>query len=119
MRTRLLITIAMLAVLAAGTYWAYEAAQLYVLRAGRAGSLTYDLLFDTAVLAIPVALLFGVFLGTLSYRKNQARIIDGKIERHDEWMFIQHWSNALGIMILIVTGFVLGFLFFPRTDYIG
>ena len=62
MKTRLPIVIALLAVLAACTYWAYESAQLYVFRPGLAGSLTYDLLFDIAVLAIPVAALVGVFL---------------------------------------------------------
>ncbi len=114
MKTRIPMTIALLAIMAASTYWAFEASQLYVLRAGRAGSITYNLLFDTAVLAIPVALLVGVFFGSLSYRKAHAKIVDGKIERHDELMYIQHWSNAVGIMMLIITGFALGFLFFPR-----
>ncbi|WP_342433643.1 cytochrome b/b6 domain-containing protein [Neobacillus sp. FSL H8-0543] len=104
-----------MAVLIVCTYWAYESAQLYVFQAGRAGILTNNLLFDTALLAIPVAALLGVFLGTLRYRKEQAMFIEGKIERHDELMFLQHWSNAIGIIILIITGFVLGFLFIPRT----
>jgi formate dehydrogenase subunit gamma len=115
MRTRLPIAIALLAVLAAFTYWAFGTSQLYVLRGGRAGTLTYDLLFDSSVLAIPLAALMGVFLGSFSYKKKQDKIINGKIERHDELMFIQHWSNALGIVILIITGFVLGFLFIPRS----
>ncbi|MEH7248433.1 cytochrome b/b6 domain-containing protein [Neobacillus niacini] len=115
MRTRLPITITLLAVLIICTYWAYDSAQLYVFQAGRAGILTNNLLFDTAVLAIPVAAFLGVFLGTLRYRKEQVKVIEGKIERHDELMFLQHWSNAIGIIILIITGFVLGFLFIPRT----
>jgi formate dehydrogenase subunit gamma len=114
-RTRLPITIALLAILAAFTYWAFEAAKIYVLRAGGAGTLTYDLLFDTSVLALPIALLLGVSLGSLSYKKSADKIINGKIERHDEVMFLQHWSNAIGFIILIVTGFLLGFLFIPRT----
>ena len=102
MRTRLPIVIALLALLAAFTYWAYDASQLYVLRAGRAGMNTYNLLFDTAVVALPLAALLGILLGTLNYSKVSDRIIDGKVERHDEFMFIQHWSNALGIVLLIM-----------------
>ena len=115
MRTRLPITIALLAVLAAFAYWAYDASQLYVLRAGNAGTLTYNLLFDTAALAIPVAALIGIFLGAFKYHKDQEKFINGKIERHDEFMFIQHWSNALGFVVLIITGIGLGTLFIPRT----
>mgnify|MGYP000916628472 CR=1 FL=1 len=115
MRTRLTIALALLAVLAAGTYWAFESAQLYVFRAGLSGSLKYNLLFDRAVLAIPVAALLGISLGAFKYAQDQTKIVDGKIERHDEIMFFQHWSNALGIIILIITGFVLGTLFIPRT----
>ncbi|MDF2903254.1 MAG: formate dehydrogenase, gamma subunit [Bacillus sp. (in: firmicutes)] len=115
MRTRLPIAIALLAVLGACTYWAYDSAQLYVLRAGRAGSLTYDMLFDTAVVAFPLAAAFGIFLGTFKYYKTPDQILNGKVERHDELMFIQHWSNALGIVILIITGFGLGTLFIPRS----
>lgn len=115
MRTRFPIVVALLAVLAAGTYWAYEAARLYVFSPGLAGSLKYNLLFNTAVLAIPVAVLLGVFLGTLVYKKNREQFINGKIERHDELFFIQHWSQALGTVILLITGFGLGTLFVPRT----
>ena len=115
MKTRLPIAIALLAVLAAGTSWAFGSAQLYVLRAGLAGSLKYHLLFDTAVLAIPVAALLGVFLGTFEDDKGHTKIINGKIERHDELMFFQHWSHAIGTVILIITGLGLGTLFIPRT----
>jgi formate dehydrogenase subunit gamma len=114
-RTRLPIALALLTLLAAGTYWAYEAARLYVFRPGLAGWQRYNLLFDTALQAIPVAILFGIFLGALNYRKNNAQIINGKIERHDEWFFIQHWSQALGAVLLLITGFGLGTLFVPRT----
>lgn len=116
MRTRLPIAIAFLAILAAATSWAYRSAQLYVVRAGVAGSLKYHLLFNTKTLAIPVALLLGVFLGTLVHDQgNKTKIVNGKIERHTELMFIQHWSHAIGTVILIVTGIGLGTLFVPRT----
>lgn len=116
MRTRLPIAIALIAVIAALTTWAYQSAQLYVLRAGVAGSLKYDLLFNKAVLALPVAALIGVFLGTFENKdENKTKIVNGKIERHSELMFIQHWSHAIGTVILIITGIGLGTLFIPRT----
>lgn len=117
MKTRLPIAIALLAVIVALTNWAYQSAQLYVLRAGLAGSLKYELLFNTAVLAIPVAALLGVFLGSLEDKEEDrsTKIVAGKVERHSELMFIQHWSHAIGTVILIVTGIGLGTLFIPRT----
>lgn len=115
MRTRLPIAIGLVAVLAALTYWAFDASQLYVVRGGRAGTLTYNLLFDTMVAALPGVALLGIFLGTFKYYKAPDRIINGKVERHDELMFTQHWSNALGIVLLLITGFILGTLFIPRT----
>lgn len=30
------------------------------------------------------------------------------------YFFLQHWTNALGIVVLIITGFALGTLFIPR-----
>ncbi|WP_066310220.1 formate dehydrogenase subunit gamma [Bacillus sp. FJAT-29814] len=115
MRTRLPIAIALLAILGVFTYWALDASQLYVLRGGRAGSLTYNLLFDSMMAAIPASALLGILLGTFKYSKEPDRITNGKVERHDEFMFLQHWSNALGIVILLITGFLLGTLFIPRT----
>lgn len=104
----------MLAVLTVCTYWAYESAQLYVYRQGVAGSLKYDLLFNTAALAIPVAALLGVFFGLAEHNKTHDKIINGKIERHSELMFVQHWTHAVGTVILIITGIGLGTLFIPR-----
>lgn len=105
----------MFAVLAALSYWAYESSQLFVLRPGEAGTETYTLLFDTAIIGIPVALLIGIFLGTLNYRKKKDRFINGQVERHDEIFFIQHWTNAIGFVICIISGLVLGTLFIPRS----
>lgn len=96
MRKRFPIAIALLAVLAALTSWAYQSAQLYVVRAGIAGSEKYHLLFNTSTLAIPTALLLGVFLGTLRYPEDNTKIENGKVERHSELMFIQHWPHAIG-----------------------
>lgn len=115
MRKRFPIAVALLAVLAALTSWAYQSAQLYVVRAGLDGSEKYHLLFNTATLAIPVALLLGVFLGTLGNHEENTKIVDGKIERHSELMFIQHWPHAIGTVILIITGMKLGTLFIPRS----
>lgn len=116
MRTRLPLAFALLIIFIVLTAWAYQSAQLYVLRAGIAGSLKYQLLFNTKTMAVPVALLLGIFLGTMvSDSQETTQIVNGKIERHTELMFIQHWSHALGTVILIVSGLALGTLFIPRS----
>lgn len=114
MKTRLPMGIAILMVFGAALYFAYDAAQLYVFRAGNGDSSTYNLLFDSAIVLLPISLFLGIFLGALNYKHKQTRIIDGKIERHDELFFLQHWTNALGVVTLIITGFALGTLFIPR-----
>lgn len=123
LRTRLPIVIALLAIFGVLTYWAYDAAQLYVFQEGWSGSSKNDLLFGTAVLAIPISSLLGILLGSLKYNKSKDKVVNGKIERHDELMFLQHWSNALGVVVLIITGISLGTLFIPRlitgTENIG
>lgn len=114
MKTRLPIGIAILIAFGVSAYFAYQASQLYVFRAGNGDSGTYNLLFDSAALLLPIALCLGIFLGTLNYKVKKERFINGKVERHDELFFTQHWTNALGIVTLIITGFALGTLFIPR-----
>ncbi len=116
MKTRLPIAIAVLVILAACTNWAYSSSQLSVTRVGFGGSFTYNLLFDSAVLALPLAAFVGVFLGTLGNGDDgDTPIVNGKVERHSELMFFQHWTHAIGTVTLIVTGLGLGTLFVPRT----
>ncbi len=114
MLARLLIVLTTLIGLAFGTYWAYEASRFYVFQSGFTGSSTYNLLFESAVWAIPIAILFGILLGSFAKRKVVPSIKNGKVLRHDETMFFQHWANAFATLILIGTGIALGFLIFPR-----
>lgn len=115
MKTRLSIATGLLAILAAGTFWAFNSAQLYVIRAGIAGSLKYNMLFNSAIWLIPVAASLGVYFGTIEHDEEKTKIVNGKIERHNEQMFFQHWSHTLGTLTLIITGLGLGTLFIPRT----
>lgn len=114
MKTRLPIGIAIFIAFGVSIYFAYEASQLFVFRAGNGDSSTYNLLFDSAVALLPVTLCLGIFLGTLNYKEKKERIIDGIVERLSELFFTQHWTNALGILTLIITEVALGTLFIPR-----
>lgn len=105
--------IGLLAILAAGTYIAYEASQLYIYRAAFAGSYKYNLLFTNYAWLVPMAVFLGVFVGASSKEK-KAELVDGKILRHDENAFMVHWSHALSTLALLGTGVYLGFLFIPR-----
>ena len=62
-----------------------------------------------------VSAITGIILGVLRIRfKRETVIEDGKITRHGIGAFIEHWLTALGIFLLIISGFIMGFLFFPH-----
>ena len=46
--------------------------------------------------------------------KNKPGIAIGQVTRHVGGAFFKHWGTALGIFTLIVSGILLGFLFFPH-----
>jgi cytochrome b561 len=57
----------------------------------------------------------GIILGALTrIFKGKTVIENGKVSRHGIGAFIQHWLTALGIFLLIISGFIIGFLFFPN-----
>jgi len=115
MLARLFIAIGVFIGLGFGAYWAYDASRLYVFQAGYTGSYTYNLLFESAVWAIPVAILLGILIGSFAKDGHESYIdAQGKVLRHDETMFFQHWSHALATLLLIGTGISLGVLMFPR-----
>lgn len=118
MKKRLLITAGIITLFLLGIYWAYDASQLYVFRAESSSSYTYNLLFDSvSVIAIPIAILIGIFFGSLKSNKGTTKLANGKILRHDEETFIKHWSHVLGTLVLLITGIMLGALFIPRSVY--
>jgi len=111
---RLYAILGLLIVGLGGAYVAYVASRLVpVDTAGT--SHTYTLLFTSAWWMIPIAALFGVFLGAYrEHRRPKPEIVDGKILRHDDVMFLEHWSVALSALFLAATGILLGFFFIPR-----
>jgi formate dehydrogenase gamma subunit len=57
----------------------------------------------------------GIILGIVRSRfKDESRIENGEISRHGIDAFIEHWMTGLGILLLIISGFMIGFLFFPH-----
>lgn len=79
------------------------------------------LLFEPVSWIIPLAAFLGILIRALSKNAKPSEAgppalkrEGGKIVRHDEHMFFTHWSHAISVAILAVTGIVLGFLFLPR-----
>lgn len=67
-----------------------------------------DLLFDRA----PWVILFAAFLGILvgaALRNRKPRITNGKVLRHDWAASLYHWTFALSGVMLLLTGFFMGF----------
>ncbi|HAS28485.1 MAG TPA: hypothetical protein DCR59_04945 [Dehalococcoidia bacterium] len=63
---------------------------------------------------LAVSTIAGIILGLLNVRfKSKTVVEDGEISRHGIGAFIQHWLTGLGIFLLIISGFIMGFLFFP------
>ena len=78
-------------------------------------SYTYFLLFEPAGWLIPLSALLGIFFRASWQNLNgDPELADGKILRHDEHMFLAHWSHALSVLILLASGLVKGPLFLPR-----
>mgnify|MGYP001441243658 CR=1 FL=1 len=78
-------------------------------------SYAYYLLFRPSAWIIPLAAFLGILARALSRRpESELKSHEGRIIRHDEHMFFAHWSHALSVVILAVSGIVLGFLSVPR-----
>ena len=114
---RTLIGAALLVAGGFGFVFSRDASQLYSWRAGGVGSLTYDILFESSPYLIVVALGLGIMFGGLAAlaRDDTGRISGGMVKRHNAFgTFLEHWMAAFGMVILIVSGVLLGFLFVPR-----
>lgn len=62
-----------------------------------------------------VSVTVGIILGGIRAKfKKKATFENGKISRHGIGAFIEHWLTAVGIFLLIISGFIIGFLFFPN-----
>ncbi|MGV8084418.1 MAG: cytochrome b/b6 domain-containing protein [Coriobacteriia bacterium] len=64
-----------------------------------------------------VVLLLAAFLGLLTAgftRRQQPKIVDDKVFRHDNAAILEHWTHAAGTFVLIVSGIVIGFLLVPN-----
>jgi cytochrome b subunit of formate dehydrogenase len=111
---RIYTVIGLLIVGLGGGYLAYAGSRLVPVDA-TSGSRTYTLFVTSFWWLIPVAALFGVFLGAYRDRRRpKPEIVDGKVLRHDDTMFLEHWSVASSTALLAGTGILLGFLFVPR-----
>jgi formate dehydrogenase gamma subunit len=91
------------------------AAIIFIL-AGVIISLVYNkLLVDKFPWLLILSAILGIILAIFQRTKTKETLIDtGQILRHKVSGFVSHWVTALGIITLLVTGFIIGFLFFPH-----
>lgn len=115
MKKRLFIAAGLLVVAIGGIYLAFRFSQTITFGPELSGASTYRLLFKPASWLIPLCALLGVFLRA-SWKpiEGDGQMTDGKILRHDEHMFLAHWSHVLAVLMLLATGLVKGPLFLPR-----
>jgi len=79
---------------------------------GQAGS-SELFLFDHYWWALFLVVFLALLLSAYTHRK-KPHCEGDRVLRHDIPARVSHWFNAGGILILIFSGFALGFLFFPR-----
>ncbi len=102
MKKFLIILVLFLAILGAGIFLSF--------------TLEETVLFDPPALwAVPAAVVLGLILGAVrARRKGREAIEHGEVVRHGAGAFLEHWGTALGLFVLIASGILLGFLFFPK-----
>ncbi len=115
MGKRLIIAAGLSATAIGGVFLAKALTQPVSYETEYAKSYAYYLLFAPAAWMIPLSAFLGIFFRALNKNsESELKWEGGKIIRHDEHMFFSHWSHALSMIILAVTGIVLGSLFLPR-----
>mgnify|MGYP006274412777 CR=1 FL=1 len=96
---------------------AQSAAQLTLWQAYESGAYTYDVLFESLPWLLPGAVAVGLFLGAVQARgaDTPPETRSGKVKRHRAWgWFLEHWTLATGMVVLLASGIWLGFLFVPQ-----
>lgn len=107
-----------LAILALGTWYSWNAAQLQPLY-GAQSAFTYQLFFNSIIYIYPFLIAIAIALGGVeayTKRAGPPEVVDGKIERHrTTGTFLEHWTNMVGFLVCLATGILLGAAFiFPR-----
>ncbi|MGM0372670.1 MAG: cytochrome b/b6 domain-containing protein [Halobacteriota archaeon] len=123
---RPLIALAIAVAVIAGYLAASDASQLYLWQTFESGSYTFDVLFENLAWLLPTSISAGLLFGAIraSRDEGQPEVADGKVKRHDAFGgFLEHWTIAAGMIVLILSGIWLGFLFVPQlatgTESIG
>jgi len=115
MKKRLSIAAGLLVVMLGGVYLAFVLSRPVLYGSALPESYTYFLLFKPAAWLILLSALLGIFFrASWKNLKGEPELANGKILRHDEHMFLAHWSHALSVLILLTSGLVKGPLFLPR-----
>lgn len=123
---RPLITIGLVLAVIAGYVFASDAAQLALWQAYESGAYTFDILFSSWVWLLPASVSLGLLAGAVRAMvgPKKPKTVNGKVKRHSAFGgFLEHWSLAAGMIVLLLSGIWLGFLFVPQlatgTESIG
>jgi cytochrome b subunit of formate dehydrogenase len=100
--------------LALGVPWAYGASRFTVYLAGFGGIRTNTLLFDAAFWLMPLGAVLGVALAVAEGMPPGVELRQGVIVRYRDGTPFEHWTAALAVVVLSVTGICLGGRFSPR-----
>jgi cytochrome b subunit of formate dehydrogenase len=83
-----------------------------------ATGIVFSAVIDTLLLSkFPWLLIISVFTGVILGAfhigsKGTDSLENGELTRHSTGSFVQHWMTVLGIFLLIISAFIMGFLFF-------
>lgn len=119
---RPLIVGGLLVVAVLGFLLAEAAAQLYLWQSYEAGTYFYEILFESQAWLVPAAIALGLIFGAVYGTSEKSRQLseepperDGFIQRHAAFgAFLEHWVATVGMILLVLSGIWLGFLFVPR-----
>ncbi|HEY3316880.1 MAG TPA: cytochrome b/b6 domain-containing protein [Coriobacteriia bacterium] len=112
MGRRSIVAVLLSLAVAAGVLLALKSASAATAALGIRGA--PRLLFDSAAWAVWLAPFAALFASGFT-RRQEPRIIDRQVLRHDDAAILQHWAHAAGTLILVGSGIALGIRgFLPR-----
>ncbi len=66
---------------------------------------------------VPLLAVFFAFIASSFIHRKELPCKNGMIQRHDIYARVGHWLNAIGILLLLYSGYQLGFWFVERKVY--
>lgn len=107
---KILFVVGLAAILVVGTWYSLGAAQPVQSFSEQRQALTYQDFFSSLSLFVfPLIIAVAVAFGSLEGYLKRKGLDVGKVERHrTSGIFLEHWTNMVGFLVLIITGIFLG-----------